>query len=772
MRAMPARPGPRSILRLLGRRHPRTHGSIRVAGLAAEVRIHRDRWGIPHVEAATDADAWFGLGFCHGQDRGFQLEILARAGRGALSEILGSPALPIDRLCRTLGLHRLAEAQLRVIDADVRATLEAYVSGINEAARTSPRPHELVLLRTRRSRWQPQDVLAFLGLQSLALAGNWDTELARLQILLSDGPDALRAVDLTYAPWLPATVPVGSAAGPALDRLASDLTRLREIVAGPGASNAWALGGSRTASGVPILANDPHLSPSIPGPWYLAHLRTPGWAIAGASFVGGPAFPSGHNGHVAWGITAGCSDSADLFWEELLDGGAAVRGPDGPEPTDHRTERISVRGGEAVVEEMTVTRRGPILTSALDGVSVALSLRATWLEPAAVRGFLDVCRARDFASFRDAFRDWPGPALNVVYADAAGHIGWQLVGTLPRRRAGNGTLPLPAWVADNAWEAQHLAFDDLPWALDPDAEFVASANNAPRADAPDKPFLGVDWLDGYRASRIVEALRDRNNWDVGSTQALQADLVAVPWRDLRPLILGTAMTETDARIAAAILEAWDGELAAGSAAASVYELAVAELAASLAREHAPTAWPWAVGAGFGEAVPRTTFGARTVGGVVARLSEHPARRALVEAALASAVRTLRERAGLDSTGWAWGRLRPLRLRHVLGVSRPLDRLLNVGPVPLGGDSNTVSQAGVRPLDPFDNPAAIPNHRTVIDLADPDRSRYVLAGGQSGNPLSAHYADLFRLWQRGDGVPIAWSPDSVRAAALETLVLRP
>ncbi|HEX2844453.1 MAG TPA: penicillin acylase family protein, partial [Candidatus Limnocylindria bacterium] len=355
MRRMPARPGPRSLLRLLGRRHPRTDGSIPVEGLADEVIIRRDRWGIPHVEAATDADAWFGLGFCHGQDRGFQLEILARAGRGTLSEILGAPAVPIDRLSRTLGFRRLAHAQLPVIDADVRANLEAYVAGINAAARTSPRPHELVLLRARRSRWQPQDVLAFLGLQSLALAGNWDTELARLQILLSDGPEALQAVDLTYAPWLPATVPVGAAAGPALGRLASDITRLRDLVAGSGASNAWALAGSRTASGVPILANDPHLSPSIPAPWYLAHLRTPEWAIAGASFVGGPAFPSGHNGHVAWGITAGCSDSADLFWEELLDGGAAVRGPDGPEPVEHRTERIMVRGAETVLEEVTAT---------------------------------------------------------------------------------------------------------------------------------------------------------------------------------------------------------------------------------------------------------------------------------------------------------------------------------------------------------------------------------------------------------------------------------
>nr|MBA4168869.1 penicillin acylase family protein [Chloroflexota bacterium] len=194
---MPAGPRLRSLLRVLGRRLARTRGSLRVAGVTAEITINRDRWGIPHIEAAADADAWFGLGFCHGQDRAFQLELLARAGRGTLAALVGPAGLPIDRLSRTLGFGRMAAAQVAALDDDVIATVTAYVAGVNAAALATPRPHELVVLRAQRSNWRVDDVLAFLGLQSLSLAGNWDAELARLQVLLLDGPEALRAVDPT-----------------------------------------------------------------------------------------------------------------------------------------------------------------------------------------------------------------------------------------------------------------------------------------------------------------------------------------------------------------------------------------------------------------------------------------------------------------------------------------------------------------------------------------------------------------------------------------------
>jgi penicillin amidase len=774
MPRMPRRPGRRWLLLALGRRMPRIRGELRVDGLHAAVTIQRDRWGIPYVTASNDADAWFGLGFCHGQDRGFQLELVARAGRGSLSELLGAEALPLDRLSRSLGFARMARAQLAVLDQDIRDALDGYVAGVNAAIVAGPRPHELVLLRRRATRWIPEDVLAFLGLQSLALSGNWDTELGRLQILLADGPDALAAAAPAYPAWLPTHVPAATIAGASFERLAEDLARLRDVVGGAGASNAWALAPQRTATGAPILANDPHLAPTVPAPWYLARLRTPDWSVAGASFVGGPAFPSGHNGHVAWGITAACTDSADLFWERLDLAAGTAAGPRGPEPIHRITERISVRGADDVVEEVVVTARGPVITPLLD-LDAALSLRATWLEPVPVRGFLDVHRTDDFASFRRAFAAWPGPGLNVVYADAGGHIGWQLVGTLPRRRAGHGTLPLPAWDPEVGWEAQHLPFDDLPWVRDPEPGFVVSANHAAWADRDERPFLGADWLDGYRAARLIEAIGQRSTWDVAATMALQADRTSMPWRELRDPVLAAgdaAAVDADAHTGIGLLREWDGVVGPGTAAASVYELLVSELAAALARTFAPTAWRAALGGGVGPALPRTTLGAVTVSRVVRAVRDGTLGEVEILAALTSATRMLGQQFGWDTRRWAWGRVRPLRLRHPLGVGRPLDAILNLGPVAIGGDTHTVAQGGVGPLAPLGDSGAIPNHRTVIDLADPDRSRYVVAGGQSGNPVSPHYADLFALWRREEGVPIAWSPDAVRAVAREVMLLRP
>ena len=766
MRPMPSRPGTRTLLRALGRRLPRTRGTLLAPGLGKEVVIDRDRWGIPHVDARDDADAWFALGFCHGQDRSFQLELIARVGRGRLAELLGPGAVPLDRLSRTLGFHRLAVAQVQTLDADVHATIAAYVAGINAARASGPRPHELVLLRARPSAWTAEDVLAFDGLQSLALGGSWDSDLARLAILDADGLDGLAAVEPPYGAWQPAVTSTDGRAGEPLARLADDLSRLRDLVGASGGSNAWAIAGSRTTSGGPILANDPHLGPAIPPPWYLAHLRTPEWEIAGASFVGGPAFPTGFNGHVAWGITAGCTDSSDLYVEELSADGRTARGPDGPEPVERIVESIPVRGATAVDVEVLVTRRGPIVTPLFErGVGRALSIQATWLEPRPVRGFLGVQMAHDFEAFRSAFRSWPGPSLNVVYADTGGHIAWQLVGTLPRRRAGSGMLPAPAW--EGGWEDEHLPFDDLPFVLDPPAGFVASANNAPRADDASAPFLGADWLDGYRAARLTEVLADRTGWDVEGSMELQVDTASVPWRDLRELVLAAA----PAGPIVELLREWDGNVAADSTAASVYELFVSELACALARDEAPNGWRWAVGGGFGQTVPRTSFGARTLSRLVERLRAGRGIERIPDA-LAAAAATLRDLRGPDPDEWEWGRVRPLRLLHPLGVRRPLDRLFNVGPVSIGGDANTPAQAGVQPLSPLANPAAIANQRTVIDLDNPEGSRFVLAGGQSGNPLSPHYADLLRQWQRGGGVPIPWSRAAVDASRVNRLVLRP
>jgi penicillin amidase len=764
---------------LLGRRLPITRGTLTAPGLELPVYIHRDRWGIPTIDASTDADAWYGLGFCHGQDRSFQLETLLRVIRGTLAELVGPRGLPVDRLSRRIGFRESARRQLALLDAEMRTALAAYAAGVTAGGTLGlPRPaHEFAVLRGRPTPWTADDVLAMVKLQSFVLASNWDCELARLKILTADGPEALAALDPAYPEWLPVAAPPGALAGRAVDRLAEDLAHFAAAVPLGGGSNNWALAPSRTATGRPLLANDPHLPPALPSQWYLAHVRTPGWAVAGASFVGGPSILAGHNGFAAWGLTAGLVDNTDLFLEEVGPDGRSIRQGNGFVPCPVRVEPIAVRGGATVTEEVLVTPRGPVIGPALPGEVGAVSLRATWLEQRPLLGMLGLHRVRSFEEFRRCTEHWPALSANLVYADVAGTVGWQLIGEAPRRRKGWGTVPLPGWDPAAGWEEEPVPFDEMPHLADPPAGFVATANTRPQPEG-EGPFLGVDWLDGYRLARIVEVLRGRHDWDVAGCQALQMDQHAIPWTEMRDAVLAVPAGDGAAREALDLLRAWDGNLTVDSAAATVYELFVAEMAQRVARAKAPRSYPWVLGRGFNPLFAHTGFSVRRLGHLVRLLRDQPlgwfARPWPEEMAdaLGRVIVNLSVRCGADRSRWGWGRARPLTLPHPLGERRELARVFNLGPVPWGGDAKTPGQASALPDDPLGNPAFIATMRLVVDVGGWENSRFVLAGGQSGNPLSPHYADQFPVWQRGEGVPIAWDEDEVRRTTCDVLELSP
>lgn len=369
----------RALLRLLGRRSPITTGRLRVPGPRGRVTIRRDDAGVAYVEADRDEDAWYAIGFCHGQDRAFQLELLLRVVRGTLAEVVGPEALPVDRLSRRIGFRRLAAAQRPALDDDVRRQIDAYARGCADGATVGcrRRAHERVLLGIRPTPWEPDDVLATGQFLAFALGTNWDAELLRLRLLVHDGPEALAALDLAFPAWLPVAAPPSPPAEPAVERLASDLALLRGVAgvaAGAVGSNAWALAPSRTATGRPILAADPHLNPVLPSYWYLAHVRTPEWAASGATFVSQPMFPLGHNDVAAWGATVAHMDNTDLFCEAIGRDGRSVREGDRYVRCEARREMIRAKGAPDVVEEVLVTPRGPIVSPALGDDAGARSI--------------------------------------------------------------------------------------------------------------------------------------------------------------------------------------------------------------------------------------------------------------------------------------------------------------------------------------------------------------------------------------------------------------
>lgn len=767
----------RLIVRLfLGRRLPTTTGRLTVPGPRGKIRVHRDRWGIPLIDADDPRDGAFALGFCHGQDRAFQLELLLRVTRGQVSELIGPAALPVDRLSRRVGFHRAATQQWPLLDEDIRTSLQDYAAGVQAGVFRGCRrvPHEFAFLSATPTPWSPLDTLALTKLLSFTLMSNYDAELARLKMLTTDGPEALRALDATYPDWQPALSPVGAKAGAAVDRLSEDISNFLAFVGKGGGSNNWAIAPGRTATGRPLLANDPHLDARVPAHWYLARFPTPTGPVAGGTFVGGPLALAGHNGTACWGLTAGLVDNTDLFLEQLGPDGQSVKQGDGHVPCQVLEEVIPIKGREPVVERVLITPRGPIISPALTDTPQALSLRATWLDPLPITGLFRLNHVRTFAEFRAAFTHWPIASQCIAYADTSGTIGWQLIGRVPVRKKGHGLIPLAGWDNAAGWQTDPVPYEQLPYVENPECGFVASANVRPQPEGQG-PFLGTDFVDGYRQQALVDALGARRDWDVAAVMRLQLDQRATAWTEMRDAVLSVPTTNAQTQEAQRLLRAWDGIVAADSVAAGVYELFLAEMVQKVAKARAPQSWNWLLGEGVSVLGPHGYGAFRRTGHLVRLLREQPADwfdrpwNQVLDETLASAIQ--------QSGSRPWGELRSLVMSHPLSRApgakgRAMATVFNMGPFPCGGDTDVINQASVLPLVPLAPADNIPSMRAVFDVGAWQHSRFVLPGGQSGNPMSPHYRDLLELWRKGEGVPIAFTDEEVRAATVQTLELVP
>lgn len=774
---------------VLGRRLTPQAGRIEV-NCRRGVQIRRDRHGVAYVDAQDEADAWFGLGFCHGQDRAGQLEITWRLGRGLLSEALGAAGLPIDRAMRLIGVHRAARAQLETFDADVRDQLAAYVAGVNAAltSRDLPKSHEHALLRIAPSVWEPADVVTFGLLMCCFLPSNWDVELARLIILTRDGAEAVKAVDATWPEHLSLTNPPGAAAGPPSDWfVARDLEALRAFVGDSGGSNAWAVQGHKSASGRPLLCNDPHLPAALPNLGYLTRVKCPAFTVAGISIAGIPAFITGHNGHAAWGSTSAQVDNADVFLEELSSDGSSVRQGDAWVPCRVELQEIPVKGEAPEILRVIQTPRGSVVARKGDGVASifdpvpavgranALSFAATWLEVRPTRSLLCFHNVKSFDEFRAECAKSAGCAYSLIYADKS-TVGWVLACEVPQRRSGFGSLPLAGWQSDVGWDGI-VASDALPWSRNPSSGYVCCANNKPVVDGESSAFLGHDFLDGYRQQRISDELSRRNDWTVAAMQALQTDVQSLPFAEVKEALFALSPTDADALQALEILRAWDGRVAGDSVGASVFELFAAAVNRKACQAKAPNSFEYAVGKGVMKLIPGTCLNARRASFVARLVREQPAGyfeawAPVLEDSLAEAIRTLREKFGTKPSAWVWGKIRPLPLRHRFGEKKPLDQVFNLPSIEGWGDGTTVSQASFEFWHPLRHSTVTPHLRSVFDIGNWGESRFVLLGGQSGNPLSPHYGDLVPLYQRAEGVPVHWDDEVVQREAVATLSLTP
>jgi penicillin amidase len=751
---------------------PQTDGRLVVAGPKAEIHIERNADGVPLIAAQDDEDAAFGLGFVHAQDRLFQMELQRRSGAGRLAEIFGREALTIDRQMRVLGLYRAAEVEIPFLSSAVRRGLEAYAAGVNAflGSRRGALPPEFLLLRFAPEPWHPADSLVWGKLMAVQLGGNYRGELLRARMART-----IPAADLAFLyPEYPKDAPTTlSDMLPIYRRLALDaLYEALPPAVGPiYASNSWVVDGGHSASGKPLLANDPHLEFGAPSFWYLARLRTPEHEIVGGTAAGSPFILVGHNQRIAWGLTTTTADTEDLFIERVdpTDPGRYLT-PEGSAAFASRRETIRVRGEAPVDIIIRTTRHGPVLSDVLPpgtadpGFVLALAATFTIPQDRSAQALWELNRAADWPSFREALRNFVGPIQNIVYADVDGTIGFIAPGQVPIRRSGEGWLPAPGWTGECDWVG-FIPFSALPSKVNPPSGHFVNANNKIVPDTYPY-FLSRDWDLPNRARRIEALLAATPLQTPASSAAIEADTLSLLAQRLAPLMTRISAADEASSEAIRHLRRWDFHMDRDKVEPLLFTAWLREFSREilLGRFGDAVSGYWDLRPRVMEAVlterPDWCDDPKQPGqqGCAARLAE----------SLRMALAQLRQAYGADMKQWRWGRAhfamfanpvfsRIPVLRDWLGVSIPTSGgydTVDRGPSTIRDDAHPFAQrfgAGLR---------------IITDLATPKESAMMITPGQSGNPLSGHFADLLARWR-----DFAWLVPG-RSAPVSTLVLAP
>ncbi len=767
---------------LLPRRAPRTRGRIVVDGVDAPVEILRDRWSVPHVFARSAADALFGLGFVQASDRLWQMHWNRLAATGRIASIVGERGLPADRLTRTLGIGRTAEeAWQRTSEAD-RREVAPYLAGINAAIERSPRPFEARLLGAEIGPWRAEDSIAWSKLLSFLLGTAWEQQIARARIAAEFGLGALAEID----PPLPAhaltvVLPDGQLGGAAGALEAAAALRSALGIAG-GASNNWAITGRHAAGGAPIFACDPHLSPVTPPHAHFAHLHCPQFNAAGAGIPGMPGIIWGHNDRIAWGPTASMQAANLAILEELSEDGASSRTEHGWAAVERIDERIEVAGRDPVALRINHTVNGPIVSSEIsDAVSPlderpgerrAFALNSLVLRPRhSGNAILRLLAARDWDEFSAAICAVDDFNLCFGYADADGRIGMRVSGAAQRGRPGLLRFPAAGWLPPDQGGVPKGIIEpaEQPWTLDPSGGIAVSANN-PLTPA-DEAESGAEYLDSARAQRIhdliAETLADGHS--PADSARIQLDQVDLRLREFAKQARALAERDRETAPLLDLLEGWDGSTAPDSAAAAVAACAAVEyrraaLHGILGGRPLPAA---------GTAISALDiFSARAGSWALSRISADQARaRSELSAALRAAARALAGRLGPEPAAWRWGRCRALTLAHAFADVPLLGKWLSAGPFPAGGSADAINQSGVLGLDPFAPPSAAPALRLVVELSDPPRAQFALAGEQAGEPLRPA-GPMTDAWLNGRLLPLLRDRAEIERAGSRRLVLEP
>jgi penicillin amidase len=766
---------------------PQTKGDLVAEGLSSPVEVIRDEWGVPHIYAQTEHDLFFAQGYIHAQDRLWQMEFNRRLGHGTLSAALGPATLDIDRFMRTLGLRRAAQEDLTALDTETLEILQAYADGVNAFIDSNQNrlPLEFTILGVSPAPWTPVDSLVWGKVMSFSLCGNYDIELLRARMIAELGEQAAEELMPSYPDAAPVIVPAEAhnytwLRGATLDRLNSVSANLRAPGFDQGSNN-WVIHGSRTATGMPILADDTHLGLDMPSIWYENSLHGGRFDSVGFSFPGVPLVIIGHNARIAWGVTNLPADVQDFYIEKV---------DDRAHPTQYQFrdqwqdleivyETMEVKDQEPETLRILLTHHGPLMNNVLGTLPSAepLALQWTALEGTnLIHSVVLLNLATNWTEFRQALSYWDAPSQNFIYADVEGNIGYQSPGKIPIRATGHqGMVPVPGWTGEYEWQG-YIPFDELPSVLNPPAGYIATANN--KVTSADYPYhLASEWSAPYRAQRITELLASDDSITITDVRNIHAQTYSLPAEALRPYLLTIQPASEQQATALDLVGSWDLYNETDRVAASIYQ-----------------AWYWyliqnTLGDEFGEDLLQDYMDAYSLHVPMMidlmgepenpwfddiTTSQVETRDVIAQRSLADALAWLNEHDGDAPENWEWGQLHTKTFIHrPLGQSGIglLESLFNSKAIPARGDNFTVDAAGFSFNQPFEMGAGV-SQRYIADLSELDNSRTIHTTGQSGHLFHRHREDFIPLWQNVEYHPMPFSRSAVESSADTTLVLTP
>ena len=759
---------------------PSLTGSVQLRGLQGTVKVFRDRYGIPHIKAESELDAFFAQGFVTAQDRLWHMEYDRRRGSGRWAEAVGESGVAQDKMMRRFRLEASAKADYQVMDPHTKDVFDAYAAGVNAFITSGDAlPVEYRITRLEPEPWQPWDGLTAYKVRHISM-GVFESKVWRARMVREMGPEAAGKLFPGFEPGYLMILPPGSTSpGPLDEGLkelaegAAGLNHLNEMDSG---SNSWVLSGAETATGKPILAGDSHRALDTPSAYYQNQVACPEFDVVGLSFPGVPGFPHfGHNGRVSWSVTHTAADYQDLYVERFQDGKYLYK--DRWLDAETHDETIKVRDGTDVHTKVTVTQHGPVIAGYPDqGSGLAFKYTATERASTWPEILWRMLRVENSKELVDSMSGWVDPCNNLLFADIHGNMGYLCRGRIPIRSRVNGWLPVPGWMGEHEWEGD-IPFDELPVSINPPEGYIATANNRPVGD--DYPhYIAIDFTPEFRVRLVTEGLKSLHRPTAEDMEQVHAQRVSIP--ALAYLGVVKQIDPKDAAIKAAkhLLLDWNGEMNANQVQPTIYSamrdaMLKEVLETNLTEKLAYDAWHPA-DRGLG------SFSNRLKARLVAMI-EQDDRSLLPEGdtwptavarALSKAVATLSERLGGDMGQWQWERVHQARPKHNLSAAFPeLAELLDPPAVPSSGDGDTPLQGGYSPA----NPATVTSlsvARYSYDPSDWENSLWVVPLGSSGHPGSPHYADQSETWRQVKMIPMGYDWGRIEASCETKQTLEP